>query len=391
MRYTELLARCYDVLHGIRDSINVVAPATSLHGNDNPNGISNVSHSPTAFIREMGLTYRRSGRTLPLFDTLGHHPYPARSDERPWATHPQDSIVSIGDLDRLVGVLDEAFDGTAQPQPDTGLPILVSRNRLSDPGRCGESRALHGLRDVARVAAGPRPDPGAARTTAASPAPDQATQLADSLRLTYCQPYVAAVFNFLIRDEKDLRGWQSGLMWTDGSSKDSYGPYRDVVREVNEDRVSCGELLAALALGKSTAAVSGGKDPTVKQSLTKVTFRGRAVAPYGFLRLGAQLTRGLQKSEQGLRAKQLLFTVGPTAYVLTTNATGVAGMTPMPPLNPGRHKLQVNFRGDMLNLGSALRRDVRVTNSKGRVKSNGVIRLAARCPGASTPDRPASR
>ena len=376
VRYTELLARCYDVLHGLRDSINVVAPATSLWGNDNPNGFSNVSHSPTAFIREMGLTYRRSGRTQPLFDTLGHHPYPARSDERPWSAHPQESIVSIGDLDRLVRVLHEAFDGTAQPQPDNGLPIWYLETGYQtqiDSEKAGLYTGFEtwpgSLPD--RVSSPPPP----AKPPDLSPAPDQATQLADSIRLTYCQPYVSAVFNFLIRDERDLGGWQSGLLWTDGSSKDSYAPFRDVVREVNEGRVNCKELLAAL--GQRTAGVSGRKGPAVAQSHTRVTFRGRSAAPYGFLRLGAQLTRGVQKSSHGLPAKQLLFTVGPTAYVLTTNATGVAGLTPLPPLNPGRHKVRINFRGDMLNLGSGLRRDVRVTNSKGRVESDGVIRLGS--------------
>jgi hypothetical protein len=380
--YTELLARCYDVLHGIRDSINVIAPATSLHGNDNPNALLNSSHSPTAFIREMGVTYRRSGRTRPLFDTLGHHPYPARSDERPWAAHPQESIVSIGDLDRLVRVLDEAFDGTAQPQPDNGLPIWYLETGYQTQIDSEKAGLYTGVETWPGSLPDRVPSQGPPATPPdLSPAPDQATQLADSLRLTYCQPYVSAVFNFLIRDEKDLRGWQSGLMWTDGSRKDSYVPYREVVREVNEGRVSCGELLAVL--GPSLAGVSGHKDPngkqspTVKQSLTKVTFRGRSAAPYGFLRLGAQLTRGLQQSEHGLGAKQLLLTVGPNAYVLTTDATGGAGLTPMPPLNPGRHKVQIDFRGDMLNLGSGLRRDVLVTNSRGRVQSDGVIRLGS--------------
>ncbi|MGZ8740936.1 MAG: hypothetical protein ACXWZ8_10120, partial [Gaiellaceae bacterium] len=213
-----------------------------------------------------------------------------------------------------------------------------------------------------------------------SPAPDQATQLADSIRLTYCQPYVSAVFNFLLRDEKDLGGWQSGLLWTDGSGKDSYDPFKNVVREVNERRVDCGALLAAPAA--PAAIVSAKTAPTATRSLTKVTFRGRTRLPYGFLRLGAQLTRGLQKTNRGLAAKQLLFIVAKTAYVTATDTSGVAHLTPMPPLNPGRHKVQISFGGDALNLGSGMRLEVRVTNSKGRVESDGAIRLGSALSGS---------
>lgn len=375
-RYTELLARCYDVLHGIRPSINVVAPATSLWGNDNPNAISNISHSPTSFIRAMGAAYRQSGRTRPLFDTLGHHPYPARSDERPWAEHADEAIVSIGDLGRLVRVLDEAFDGTGQPQPDTGLPIWYLETGYQTQVDSDKAGLYSGVETWPGSLPDVLPGQGApAKPPDLSPAPDQATQLADSVRLTYCQPYVSAVFNFLLRDEKDLGGWQSGLLWTDGSSKDSYTPFKNVVREVNERRVDCAELLGSASGSTATAAAQ--KPPTATRSLTKVSFRGRIRQPYGFLRLGAQLTRGLQKTTRGLAAKQLLFVVAKTGYVTTTNKSGIAWLTPMPPMNPGRHTVRVSFGGDSLNLGSGMRLRVQVANSKGRIESDGPIRLGS--------------
>ena len=40
--YEALLARCWDVLHAFRPDINVVGPATSPRGNDNPNAASNI-------------------------------------------------------------------------------------------------------------------------------------------------------------------------------------------------------------------------------------------------------------------------------------------------------------------------------------------------------------
>lgn len=97
--------------------------------------------------------------------------------------------------------------------------------------------------------------------------------------------------------------------------------------------------------------------------------------PYGYLKLSVRLTRGLNASSDGLSAKQLLFAVGGTAYVVATDSSGVAQMTPMPPLNPGQHSLRITFRGDALNLASGVNTTVQVTNSKGRLGSVGFLRL----------------
>ena len=44
--------------------------------------------------------------------------------------------------------------------------------------------------------------------------------------------------------------------------------------------------------------------------------------PYGYLNLAVRLTRGLHTTEQGLPAKQLLFMVGKTAYLVATDRSG---------------------------------------------------------------------
>jgi hypothetical protein len=376
-RYVELLARCWDVLHELRPSVNVVAPATSVWGNDNPNAFSNVSHSPGMFIKGMGAAYRASGRTRPLFDTFGHHPYPARSNERPWATHSDEQIVSLGDIDRFLGLLREAFDGTGQRLPEDGLPIWY----LETGYQTQIDEQKQGLYSGVETWPGSLPDfvpqAPAVKPPDESPAPDQATQLADTLRMTYCQPYISAVFNFLLRDETNLEGWQSGVLWADGSRKDSYDTFRSVVREVNEGRVDCKQLEGAPGVpgGPSTKARVADA-PTVARSLTKVTYRGGKVVPYGFLQPRAQLTRGLTARANGLAGKQLLFVVGGTGYVRLTDAAGAAAVTPMPPAKPGRYRLAVRFAGDPVNLASGLRVGVRVVNSKGRVRTVGPIRLA---------------
>jgi hypothetical protein len=80
--------------------------------------------------------------------------------------------------------------------------------------------------------------PGAS-PLATSRAPDQATQLRYAVRLAYCQPYVGAIFNFLLRDETDLAGWQSGVLWADGTKKGSFAPLASVVADANDRAISC--------------------------------------------------------------------------------------------------------------------------------------------------------
>jgi hypothetical protein len=81
--------------------------------------------------------------------------------------------------------------------------------------------------------------PWAELPPATTAAPDQATQLRDAVRLAYCQPYVGAFFNFLLRDQEDLGLWQSGLLWADRTPKDSYPVFRDVIRGVAAGTVDC--------------------------------------------------------------------------------------------------------------------------------------------------------
>jgi hypothetical protein len=374
-RYMALLGHCWDVLHTLRPSVNVVGPATSVWGNDNPNAFSNVSHSPTSFIKAMGAAYRASGRTRPLFDTFGHHPYPTRSNERPWVAHSDELIVSLGDVDRLVARLQEAFGGTGQATPQAGLPIWYLETGYQTQIDDDKQRQYTGVENWPGSVPDMVPGAAPAKPPDDSPAPDQATQLADSLRMMYCQPHVAAVFNFLIRDEIDLSGWQSGLLWADGSRKDSYDDFRSIVREVNEQRVDCDKLKAAPGVPGGPSSTAKKAAPAATRSLTKLTYRGGKVVAYGFLQPRAQLTRGRTASSKGLAGKQLQFLLNSTAYVGVTNKAGAASVKPMPPPKPGRYRVAVRFSGDTVNLASGLRVGVRVVNSRGHVRSVGVLRL----------------
>jgi hypothetical protein len=72
--------------------------------------------------------------------------------------------------------------------------------------------------------------------------PDHATQLTNAIRLAYCQPYVDAIFNFLLKDERELNDWQSAPMWSDFTPKGSYPALKAAIQDVKADRVNCAQL-----------------------------------------------------------------------------------------------------------------------------------------------------
>lgn len=249
--YEALLAHCWDVLHAYRASVNVLT-STSFRGNDDPDAVSNVSHSPGSFYRGVGLAYRASGRTQRIFDTLGHNPYPLFSDERPWRVHHDAQTFGEGDYASLMQALWDGFGGTAQPIPGQGgVAMWYLEDGFQTQIAPDKARFYSGVENDKRaVPAGPpaASDPGA-DPAGKSRAPDQATQLVDAVRLAYCQPGVGAFFNFTAMDETNLAGWQSGVLWADGSPKPSLAAFRSVTTEVNAGAVDCAKVKGGAVQG----------------------------------------------------------------------------------------------------------------------------------------------
>jgi hypothetical protein len=232
--YELLLAQCWDDLHDARPDVNVIA-ASAPRGGDDPY-TSRPSQSPAHFYRALARAYRKSGRDRPIFDTVGHNPYPDTSAEPPWTTHTGGTI-GEGDYEKLVSVLTRGFGGTAQPIPGEGLSIWYMEDGFQTQvgadraaGYTGSENDVWALEPTASAQRG-----NAARAGVV----DQATQLAAAVELAYCQPYVGAFFNFLLADERRLSGWQSGLLWSDWRPKPSYGAFRRAVARVRSGRVDC--------------------------------------------------------------------------------------------------------------------------------------------------------
>jgi len=231
--YELLLAECWDELHTFRRDVNVIA-ASAPRGNDDPSA-ARPSESPVRFYTELAAAYRESGRDRPIFDTVGHNPYPNTSAEPPWTRHDGGTI-GEGDYDKLVNVLTEGFAGTAQPVPGEGLTIWYMEDGFQTrvaPGLAPDYTGRENDRWALDAVAHGR------HTSAGGQVVDQATQLSGALRLASCQPYVGAFFNFLLADERGLGGWQSGLLWANWQPKPSYRAFAHAVVDIGRGWVDC--------------------------------------------------------------------------------------------------------------------------------------------------------
>jgi hypothetical protein len=224
--YGALLARCYDVLHSRPGPINVISSTASRH-------------DPAGFVFELGDAYSSSLRTRPLFDTLGHNPYPENSAEPPWVLHENSDLIAEGDYETLMNVLRTSFEGTPQPLPGTrGVTIWYVEDGFQTVAPPEKRRYYRGRENDAHAvpALAPRGE-----TTVV----DQATQLHDAILLAYCQPAVSGFLNFGLLDEDRLGGWQAGLLWRDGSRKPSYDAFKSAIAEIRRRDTDCSKVRGA--------------------------------------------------------------------------------------------------------------------------------------------------
>jgi hypothetical protein len=208
--YLRLLADTYDAVKAARDDVRVWGGATAPRGSDRP-GAGRETTSPTTFIRALGAAYRASGHDRPVMDGFVHHPYPESSAVPIGLPHPHVRTIGLADYDKLVRLLTEAFDGTAQKGGD--LPILYGEIGV-ETAIPADKRPLYSDHEIAR-------------TTSEQA---QADAYRRTLELAACQPSVAGVLFFHLRDEPSLIGWQSGVRYADGTAKQSVAPVRAAVR-----------------------------------------------------------------------------------------------------------------------------------------------------------------
>jgi hypothetical protein len=262
--YEQLLAATYDGIKRARPTATVIGGALDSHGNDSQ------SHSPTTFIRDLGLAYRASGRAAPLMDVFDEHVYADTSALPPSMPHAS-STIAEGDYGKLVALLGKAFDGTAQR--GSTLPILY--------GEYGVDTAVPA--DKARLYTGSETQTTVDETTAGR-------YYAEAFRLALCQPNVIGIMVFHVSDESALRAWQSGPFYADGTPKSSLPAIRDAaVAARNGTAARCPDRMRpAVALSTTSGAIAANASDGVGVGKVTLFVNGRLAevkyaAPYTFV------------------------------------------------------------------------------------------------------------
>jgi hypothetical protein len=217
--YTALLARTYDALKDVNPNIRVFGGNLAPRGFDDADS-PRPTHSPTTFIRDMGQAYRASGRTKPIMDVFALHPYQTRSSIPPGEPHTGTSL-GFGDYDKLVDLLGEAFDGTAQP----GSELSVAYTEYGVQSQIPES-----AQEPYTNLQSPLGRDAVSEET-------QAEHYRQAFELAACQPTVVAVYIFHLFDEADLNRWQSGPYYADTKPKTSLPAIRDAAKAARDGKL----------------------------------------------------------------------------------------------------------------------------------------------------------
>jgi hypothetical protein len=219
--YEQLLAQTYDAIKAVDKRALVIGGSVSPHGGDDPTA-TRKTHSPTAFITDMGVAYRTSGRAKPIMDGFAFHPYGENSSVPPDAAHPRSTSIGLADYGKLVALLGTAFDGTAQL--GSKLPIFYDEYGIESQIPRRMRRLYHGV------------EPS---TTKPVPLSIQEDYYDEALTMAACQPTVRAIFLFHVTDETDLNRWQSGIYYPNGTPKPARRVVKETIAQIRSGAVDC--------------------------------------------------------------------------------------------------------------------------------------------------------
>jgi hypothetical protein len=175
---TRLLNPAYAAIHRAAPGALVGGGVTAPRG-------STGGVSPVAWIAGMAAAHAR-------LDAYAHNPYPLSPSETPLAGGcGHCATITMATLPRLVADVRRAFG------PATRIWLSEYGYQTNPPDR------FLGVSDA-----------------------KQAAYLADAAMRAFLTPRVDLLVQYLVRDEPDLGGWQSGLLTASGAAKPSYAAFR---------------------------------------------------------------------------------------------------------------------------------------------------------------------
>jgi hypothetical protein len=224
--YEALLAQAYDAIKAVDPTTFVIGGSVSPRGGDDPTA-PRQTHSPTAFITDLGAAYRASRRLKPIMDGFAFHPYGESSRTPPDFTHPRSTSIGLADYAKLVALLGRAFNGTAQL--GSKLPIVYDEYGIDSVIPRRKAGFYHGREPA---------------TTHPIPESLQAQRYGRALVMAACQPTVRGFLIFHVTDEPDYNRWQSGLYYADGTPKTSRARVKETIEQVRAGDVQCASAAA---------------------------------------------------------------------------------------------------------------------------------------------------
>jgi hypothetical protein len=189
--YAKICRAIYDGVHSSPlQNIKVACGVTAPRGNNSPAG-ARPSVSPLAFLRAL----KTAGLPGTKFDAYAHHPYYGTPNETP----------------------------TTRPRAGAnGLPTAVTLGNFND--LVVELTRLYGQKRIWITEYGYQTNPP--DTTFGVTYARQATYLRQAFSIARANPRVDMMLWFLVRDEPNLAGWQSGLMTMDWKPKPAFNAFR---------------------------------------------------------------------------------------------------------------------------------------------------------------------
>ena len=221
--YVQLLARAYDAMKAVDPDVFINGGSVSPRGIDRP-GTGRDTHSPTAFITDMGIAYRAMNRKKPIMDGFAFHPYGESSSTPPSLVHASGTSLGLADYPKLVALLGKAFNGTAQK--GSTLPIVYDEYGVDSQIPVAK-RSFYGGVEPA--------------TTKPVTEGVQAAYYDEALHMAACQPTVRGFLIFHVTDETDHNRWQSGVYYADGTPKSSRAPVKASIAGIRSGAYECGE------------------------------------------------------------------------------------------------------------------------------------------------------
>jgi Glycosyl hydrolase catalytic core len=182
--YAKICNAIYNGVHGVGiASERVGCGATAPRGNNQPLS-SRPSISPLAFLAAV----KRDG--LKTFDAWDHHPYYSNPSRTPTSAIPSGGAVELGNLDTLIRQVTREYGNKRIWITEYGYE--------TNP-----------------------PDPIFGVSWA-----KQAAYLTQAFRIVRANPRVDLMLWFMLRDDPNLNGWQSGLITVGGKHKPSFAAFQ---------------------------------------------------------------------------------------------------------------------------------------------------------------------